>query len=86
MFKPFRVKLNVAPAAMVIVVQRKMPSDGRFKVLFAVMFIGPYEPSLPETDSATNSKSKLVSELLGPVWWISTAITLLPATSSAGFS
>src|SRR6476620_8725040 len=38
------------------------------------------------TGLPTNSKSKLMSELLAAFWWISTATTLFPVTRDDGLS
>ena len=63
-FRGFLLNLRVTPGDTVMVVHRKMPSGGKLSVVSLVIFIGPYEPSLPElklvcpeADNAKNMQS-----------------------------
>src|SRR5690349_19338818 len=47
-FAALRRNLSVLLSATVMVVQLKMPLSGTSRVVSAVMFICPYEPSLPD--------------------------------------
>jgi hypothetical protein len=71
----FLLNVSVAPLTMLMVVQLKMPFAGMFNVVLLVMFIGPYEPSLPElkvwareVEAATRAMA-IRSRMVGCMIW-----------------